>query len=91
MSHGMPASRNEIETELRDVMAAVLGVDADSINGASSSMTMASWSSLAHMNLILALEDRFGIVFEEQLIPEVMSFRRLCDALAAVSPTPRGQ
>jgi acyl carrier protein len=86
MANDSSVSRDEIEARVRDITAVVLGLDPRTINDASSSQTMPAWSSLAHMNLVLALEDEFGIEFEERIIPEVMSFRRLCDALAARVP-----
>ena len=49
------------ENALHDVMATVLGVDADSIGPGSDMDTVPTWDSLRHMTLVLALEEEFGV------------------------------
>lgn len=49
------------EEALKEVMATVLGVPAASISEATSMDTIAAWDSIKHMNLVLALEEEFGI------------------------------
>jgi len=38
---------------------------------ASSAETISSWDSLKHMNLVLALEETFGVLFSEEQIAEL--------------------
>lgn len=49
------------EKKLKQVMATIFNVAADSIDSDSSMDTIATWDSLHHMNLVLALEEEFGI------------------------------
>jgi acyl carrier protein len=43
--------------------------------------TVKSWDSLRHLNLILALEEKFGVTFEAEEIPELVSVRVIAKAL----------
>jgi acyl carrier protein len=68
------------------VMAAVLGMEASEINDSSSSENIEKWDSLRHMNLVLALEDEFGVRFPDDKVEHLTSFRliqqNLLDALS---------
>ena len=59
---------------VKQVMAQVFQIDAESIDGDTSPETVERWDSLKHMQLIMALEDEFGIEFPDDLIPELLSF-----------------
>ncbi len=64
---------------LREVLLNVLEVD--SISEADSAETVASWDSVRHLSLILALEERFGVRFDTDEIPALISVRRIQEAL----------
>lgn len=51
-----------------DTISKVLEVPVDEIELTSSPDTLASWDSLKHMNLILALEEEFGVMFDDDQI-----------------------
>ena len=55
-------------------MAQVFDVPNESINNDSSPDTIENWDSVNHMNLVLALEQAFGISFEPDEIIEMMNF-----------------
>jgi acyl carrier protein len=54
------------QDKLRNVIATVLNVDPNLIGPDASSDTIESWDSLRHMNLVLALEEEFGVVLPDQ-------------------------
>jgi len=54
------------EDTLKDVMATVLGIVADSINEDTSMDTVEAWDSIKHMNLVLAIEEEFGISIPDE-------------------------
>lgn len=54
------------ENKLRDTMAAVLQIPAESIDDDTSMDTVKSWDSLHHMNLVLALEEEFSVVIPDE-------------------------
>jgi len=65
----------EAKTEERvfEIMGRVLGLPRESINADSSPDTLAGWDSLAHMNLVLALEEELGVQFTEAQIVEMLN------------------
>ena len=51
----------------------------------SSASTLGNWDSVGHMNLILALEQEFGLRFQEQEIPELMNCKVLLERIQQAS------
>lgn len=54
------------DEKLRYSLSVVFGIDADSINDTTSAETVENWDSLRHLNLVLVLEEQFGISFKEE-------------------------
>lgn len=63
--------------KLKHVMAAVLGVDAASIDDDASMDTIPAWDSLRQMNIVLALEEAFGVSFPDEDAANATSFKLL--------------
>lgn len=55
---------SDIDTRIKQTMASVFGVAEATLTDASSPNTIASWDSLNHVHLIMALEGEFGVTFE---------------------------
>jgi acyl carrier protein len=53
---------------VRGIASDILGVQSDKITAESSPETMENWDSIQHLNLVLAIEEKFGV----QLAPEEM-------------------
>jgi len=64
----------------------VLGEPIDRLNGDSSPDSVESWDSLNHMNLVLALEEEFGIQFTDDQIMQLLSVDAITAALAELVP-----
>ena len=47
--------------QMDQTIAQVLGIDSDLLSEESSPETIASWDSLTHLNLVLALENEFRV------------------------------
>jgi acyl carrier protein len=62
------------EETLKQVMATVLGVPAAAINGDTSMDNVESWDSIKHMNLVLALEEEFGVSIPDEDAANVTSY-----------------
>ncbi len=75
--------------ELKEVIEKVLEVEA--VSEEDSAQTVASWDSVRHLSLILALEERFGVTFEADQIPELISVRAIEKALNAPMPARQSQ
>lgn len=63
--------------KIKDVMAAVLEVDVSQIGDDASMDNLASWDSLRQMNLVLALEEAFGVSFPDEDAANATSFALL--------------
>ncbi|MFN9546077.1 MAG: acyl carrier protein [Cyanobacteriota bacterium] len=61
------------ETELRQVIADVFGEDPQTISDESSIDTIDDWTSLRHLNLVVALEERFGVQLSEEETLEIIN------------------
>ncbi|ASW96083.1 MULTISPECIES: acyl carrier protein [Mycobacterium] len=65
------------EAKLKEVMAAVLGVDVSTISDDASMDSIESWNSLRQMSLVLALEEEFGVSFPDEDAANATSFKLL--------------
>jgi acyl carrier protein len=52
--------------QIRTIASDLFGVPAENITAVSSPETLENWDSIQHLNLVLAVEERFGL----QLSPE---------------------
>jgi acyl carrier protein len=62
------------ENSLKDIMATVLGIAADSINDDTSMDTVEAWDSIKHMNLVLAIEEEFGVGIPDEDVANITSY-----------------
>lgn len=62
------------ETLLKNTVAGVLGVNPDDINDDSSMDNLHEWDSVKHLNLVLAIEEIFGVSMTEEQSLEMLNF-----------------
>lgn len=67
-----------MEENIKIVMANVLGIDATKITEDASPDTIDEWDSLKHMNLVLALEEEFDVVFSDEQIIDMLNYKLIC-------------
>lgn len=72
-----------MEDKLRKVMAEVFDVPASDINEDTSPHTIPTWDSIKHINLVLALQNEFGVRFDNEEIPTLTSFTMILNTLKA--------
>ena len=72
---------HSIEATLLEVIAQTLSIPVENISIDSSSDNTAKWDSLAHMNLIFAIEDSFGIQISDDDLPNSTSVRKLIEII----------
>lgn len=63
------------EDSLKQVMATMLNVDPASIGPDASMDNIAAWDSLRHMNLVLALEEQFGVQIPDEDAGNITSYQ----------------
>ncbi len=62
------------ESKLKETLAGVLGIPAGTIGEDTSMDTVEEWDSLKHLNLVLALEEQFGVSLTEEQSFEILSY-----------------
>jgi len=66
--------------QVRNVASDIFGIPADKITAESSPETIDNWDSMQHLNLVLAIEEKFGV----QLEPEDIEQMKNIGAVAAL-------
>lgn len=79
-------TNSDIEPRVRSVLAEVFGMQPDLIGADTSSETVEKWDSLAHVTLVLALEDEFAIHFDEEETLEILNFPLIVKTIAGHLP-----
>nr|WP_316639090.1 acyl carrier protein [uncultured Roseateles sp.] len=72
-----------IEDKFFGILSSLLTVPRDRLDRSSSRETVEQWDSLKHMHLVMALEEEFGIEFDDSEISELADAAGLLDAIAA--------
>jgi acyl carrier protein len=70
-----------MENKLKQIFVRLFGVAEGSINAASSPASIPKWDSLAHMNLVVSIEEEFQIQLSDDEIPRMTSFGVILDIL----------
>jgi acyl carrier protein len=71
---------NALNGRLTGLVARVLDLPAVEVDKASADSTP-GWDSLAHLRLLMAVEEEFGVSFSPDEIPELDSVQRIGDAV----------
>ena len=66
-----------MEDRIRTIMAEALRLPADRIGTDAAIGTVPNWDSTAHMRMMIALEDAFGIDLDESRMVEMTSLARI--------------
>jgi len=62
-------------TKIKQVMSAVFEIPVESITNDASSDTIENWDSLRHLNLILALEEEFGVSIPDEEVGNLVNYK----------------
>jgi acyl carrier protein len=66
-----------VGTKLKQVMSVILDVPVESITDEASTDTIDNWDSIRHLNLILALEEEFGITIPDEEVGNLVNYKLL--------------
>ena len=66
-----------MDERIRAIMARVLRIPVERIGDEAAIGGVPNWDSTAHMRMMLALEDEFGIMLDEKQMVEMTSFERI--------------
>ena len=67
--------------EIRRLAAEVLRLPEAEVHGALSFGDIPQWDSLGHMDLLMALEERYKVELNEDLIANLLSLEAICQYL----------
>jgi acyl carrier protein len=62
-------------TKIKQVMSAVFGIPVESIADDASSDNIENWDSLRHLNLILSLEEEFGVSIPDEEVGNLVNYK----------------
>lgn len=63
------------KTKIKQVMSAVFEIPVESITDDASSDNIENWDSLRHLNLILALEEEFGVSIPDEEVGNLVNYK----------------
>lgn len=69
-----PVPGERADSQVKQVMADVLGLSPEAVGESTRSDQIASWDSLNHIRLVLALEQEFQVAFEIGEIESMVSY-----------------
>ena len=67
----------EMEEKLRQIISQILRVDLEAVNENLSPDSTSNWDSLAHMNLVVALEEEFNVKFDDMQIVQMVNYEAI--------------
>ena len=73
--------------EIRDVMSGILHVPVGDIGPETSQADLETWDSVEHLNLMLAIEERFGISLEVEDLTRMTSVPAIMEVLGEKCPS----
>jgi acyl carrier protein len=76
-------SNNEIAARVAAILADVLDLDVGDVGAKTSMETVAEWTSLDHLTVILALEEEFDLSFGDDEVPVLVSYPAIVETVAA--------
>jgi acyl carrier protein len=77
--------REEICSRVCRAVASVLNLDPSQVNQGSSMDTIPQWDSLAHLKLVLLLEEEFGLTFQMRDTVRMRSIEKICQIIEEIN------
>jgi acyl carrier protein len=65
--------------QVRQLASDILAVPVEQIGADSSPEMIESWDSIQHLNLVLALEEKFHVEFSPEEMEEMRNLRKICE------------
>lgn len=76
--------------QIRTMASDLFGVPVDRITAASSPQTLENWDSIQHLNLVLAVEEKFGLQLSPEEIEQMKSIGETAKLIESkLQATPR--
>lgn len=66
---------SNVEVRIKEVMSGVFDIDIETINEESSQDSIEQWDSMKHLDLIVALEEEFGVDIPIEEVGNMTNFK----------------
>jgi len=73
----MEGTSNEVFDKVRNVLAQALKVDAENITSDTAFGDLPQWDSMGHMEVMILLEEHFGVEINAETISELISVQAI--------------
>jgi acyl carrier protein len=73
----MEGTNNEVFEKVRTVLAQALKVEAEEISSDSAFGDLPQWDSMGHMEVMILLEEHFGVEINAETISELISVQAI--------------
>lgn len=74
--------------EVRKVLASTFEIPIEQVHGDCSNQTIERWDSIGHINLMMALEQHFGLRFTTEEIMQMSTLAAICAVLEGKGSEP---
>ena len=71
-----------MRNKVLEIVSQIMNVSIDQLDDDTSPGTISNWDSLRHMNLILALEEKFAVSFSDDEIIDMLSVKSIVELLS---------
>jgi len=75
--------------QVRSVASDIFGIPADKITAESSPETIENWDSIQHLNLVLAVEEKFGVQLDPEDIEQMKNIGAVAKLVEKLQSAPR--
>jgi acyl carrier protein len=72
-----------MEAQVKQIMSDILDLDTAAVGATTTQENTANWDSMSHLNLVIALEQEFGVSFTPEEMEQLVSFRHILQILAS--------
>ena len=72
-----------MDSKLSQILAPILGIAVSELSLESNNINTANWDSLKQLNIVIAIEDEYGIELDEKAIESLTSVKNIISIIAA--------
>ncbi len=75
-------SAEKIEQSVKQIMASIFSMNAADLDANASLATVPAWDSLQHINLVMAIEQEFGVRISIEDAMDMTTFPAVCETVS---------
>ena len=75
--------------QVRNIASDIFGIPVEKITAESSPETIENWDSMQHLNLVLAIEEKFGVQLDPEDIEQMKNIGAVATLVEKLQSAPR--